>query len=197
MDEALSRHKRHRRFWQKWADATHNFEEGTGESYFEYRKAWKQHFEAFLGVDPEKHWLFRGRRFKPWFSGRWDSPGLFNPFVAVIMSRGGGLLSLYVLHLLSQKPRYGNDIMREIETRTRKHWGSNPGAIYPLLTELEESYIVKGTWEDPDKRTRRIYSITPVGKEELVRLKEVMRPKLEEAITVLRELSDDLQIEQE
>lgn len=113
------------------------------------------------------------------------------------MSRGGGLLSLYVLHLLSQKPRYGNDIMREIETRTRKRWGANPGAIYPLLTELEESGMVKGAWENPDKRTRRIYNITPNGKEELVRLKEVMRPKLEEAISVLRELSDDLQIEEE
>ncbi len=115
----------------------------------------------------------------------------------MIMSRGGGLLSLYVLHLLSQKPRYGNDIMREIERRTQKRWGANPGAIYPLLTELEESGMVKGAWEDSDKRTRRIYNITPDGKDELVRIKEVMRPKLEEAICVLRELSDDLQFDEE
>ena len=193
----MTRHKRRRRFWQEWADAKHSFDGSEGGTDFEHRHAWMQHFEAFMGVDPEKHWLFRGRRFKPWFSRRWRSPGLFNPFVAVIMSRGGGLLSLYVLHLLSQKPRYGNDIMREIETRTRKRWGSNPGAIYPLLTELEKSGMVKGTWEDPDKRTRRIYNITPDGKDELVRIKEVMRPKLDEAISVLRELSDDLQFDEE
>jgi DNA-binding PadR family transcriptional regulator len=87
--------------------------------------------------------------------------------------------------------------MREIETRTQKRWGSNPGAIYPLLNELEDRDMVEGIWEDPDKRTRRVYSITPDGRQELVRLKEVMRPKLEEAIGVLRELSDDLQNEEE
>ena len=28
------------------------------------------------------------------------------------MSKGGGLLPLFVLHLLAEKPRFGNDIMR-------------------------------------------------------------------------------------
>lgn len=189
----MSKRKKRGRFWQNWAEAMHSLEGEHDQTDFEHRHAWKQHFETFLGTDPEKHWLFRGRRFKPWFSRKWGPPGLFNPFVAVVMSRGGGLLSLYVLHLLSQKPRYGNDIMREIETRTQKRWGSNPGAIYPLLNELEERGMVEGIWEDPDKRTRRVYNIKPEGRQELVRLKEVMRPKLEEAIGVLRELSDDLQ----
>jgi DNA-binding PadR family transcriptional regulator len=175
----------------------HSIEGAEINTDFEHRHAWKQHFETFLGTDPEKHWLFRGRRFKPWFSKKWGSPGLFNPFVAVMLSRGGGLLSLYVLHLLLQKPRYGNDIMREIEIRTQKRWGSNPGAIYPLLTELEDRGMVVGSWEDPDKRTRRVYSITSEGRKELTRLKEVMRPKLEEAISVLRGLSDDLRIDEE
>jgi DNA-binding PadR family transcriptional regulator len=173
----------------------HSFEKAASGSDFEHRHAWKQHFETFLGTDPEEHWLFSGRRFKPWFSRKWGRPGLFNPFVAVVLSRGGGLLSLYVLHLLMQKARHGNDIMREIEDRTKKGWGANPGAIYPLLSEMEDGGMVEGTWEDREKRTRRIYRITPAGKEELKRLKEVMRPKLEEAIHILRELSGDLEIE--
>jgi DNA-binding PadR family transcriptional regulator len=117
--------------------------------------------------------------------------------VTVVLSKGGGLLSLYVLHLLAEKPRYGNDIMREIEERTRGRWGSNPGAVYPLLAAMEERDLVQGTWEDPQKRTRRIYSLTPAGLEELERLKEVMRPKLEEAINILRDLHDDLEADQE
>jgi DNA-binding PadR family transcriptional regulator len=113
-----------------------------------------------------------------------------------MMSKGGGLLSLYVLHLLAEKPSYGNDIMREIEDRTHRRWGSNPGAIYPLLTAMEDRGLISGNWEDPDKRTRRIYQLTDSGSQELNRLKEVIRPKLEEAINVMRQLYDDLEIEE-
>lgn len=180
-----------------WTEAQEAVDEDAPERDFEERSAWRRHFAEFLGVEPEEHWLFSGRRFRPWLSGRWGPPGLFNPFVAVMLSKGGGLLSLYVLHLLTERPRYGNDIMREIEERTQGRWGSNPGAIYPLLTLMEESGFVAGAWEDPQKRTRRIYSLTPAGLQELERLKEVIRPKLEEAIGVLRSLSDDLEIDQE
>ncbi|MFQ5945866.1 MAG: PadR family transcriptional regulator [Anaerolineae bacterium] len=191
----MPRGKRSGPFWQAWTQAQQS-QEGTPTDT-DPRAAWRQHFAAFLGVAPEKHWLFGGRRFKPWISGRWGPPGRFNPFVATILSKGGGLLSLFVLHLLAEKPRYGNDIMREIEGRTRGRWGSNPGAVYPLLDAMEERGLVEGEWEDPEKRTRRIYRLNPSGARELERLKEVMRPKLEEAIRIMRHLHDDLEIEVE
>ncbi len=176
-----------KRFWQSWGDSR------TDESpESDYGQAWREHFTSFLGVAPEEHWVFKGRRFKPWNSGNLGAPGLFNPIVAMVLSRGGGLLSLYVLHLLAEKPRYGNDIMKEIEVRTRGGWGANPGAVYPMLTSMEESGFVEGEWEDPEKRTRRIYRLTSEGKDELERIKEVMRPKLEDAIQVLRHLNADL-----
>jgi len=152
------------------------------------RVAWRRHFAEFLGIPPEQHWLFGGRRFKPWASADLGPPYLFNPFIADLMSKGGGLLSLLVLHLLAEKPRHGNDIMREIEERTQGGWESSPGAVYPLLTIMEQSGLVEGEWEDPDKRTRRIYRLTSRGYEEMERLKEVMRPKLEEAINVLHNI---------
>ena len=186
-----------RRFWKQWREATQDMEVDEIEETFNRRAAWRHHFSSFLGMAPEKHWLFSGRRFKPWISGGRHRPGCFNPFVAVVMSKGGGLLSLFVLHLLQEKPRYGNDIMREIEDRTQGRWGANPGAIYPLLAMMEESELIQGTWEDPEKRTRRIYRLTPSGKQELARLKEVMRPKLEEAINVLRSLNEELEIDVE
>jgi DNA-binding PadR family transcriptional regulator len=151
--------------------------------------AWHKLFEQFLGQPPEKHWMFGGRRFQPWHAGEW----FFNPFVAIVLSKGGGLLPLYVLHLLSQQPHYGNELMSLIEERTAGGWGTNPGAIYPLLNELETQELVQGEWEDPDRRTVRRYTITEAGRAELDRLKAVMRPKLREALEVLKDMLDDME----
>ncbi len=176
-----------------WQDAQASGQQPDIEVGHDVREAWRKHFADFLGVQPETHWLFGGRRFRPWASGEWGPPGLFNPFVAMLLSKGGGLLSLYVLYLLSEKPRYGNDLMHVIEERTHGRWGGNPGAVYPMLGEMEDAGFVEGEWEDPEKRTRRMYRLTPKGQEELDRLKEVMRPKLEEAIGILRDLFQDLE----
>jgi DNA-binding PadR family transcriptional regulator len=163
-------------------------EEGPGR-----RALWRHFIAQFIGVPPEKHWLFKGRRFKHWVSGDWGPPIQFNPFVAEVLSKGGGLLSLYVLHLLSEQPRYGNDIMREIEERTEGRWAANPGAVYPLLSVMEKRDLIEGEWEQPTKRTRRIYRLTEAGHQELSRLKAVMRPMLEEAISILRSLHADME----
>jgi len=135
--------------------------------------------------------MFGGRRFRPWQVGE----SIFNPFVAMALSKGGGLLPLYVLHLLSQQPRYGNEVMSLIEERTGGGWGTNPGAIYPLLVELEEQGLIVGEWQDPERRTIRRYTITGAGRDELERLKAVMRPKLQEALEVLKDMLDDLEEE--
>jgi len=145
-------------------------------------------FEQFLGQPPEDHWMFGGRRFRPWQVGERD----FNPFVAMALSKGGGLLPLYVLHLLEQQSRYGNEIMSLIEERTGGAWGTNPGAIYPLLNLLEDHGLIAGDWEDPDRRTVRRYTLTESGREELARLKAVMQPRLREALDVLEDILDDL-----
>jgi DNA-binding PadR family transcriptional regulator len=150
--------------------------------------AWRKLLEQVLGQPPENHWMFGGRRFRPWLVGE----PFFNPFVAMVLSKGGGLLPLYVLYLLGEEPRYGNELMSLINDRTGGGWGMNPGAIYPLLNELEDQGLVAGEWEDPDRRTVRRYTITAAGREELDRLKAVMRPRLREALEVLKDMLDDL-----
>ena len=60
---------------------------------------------------------------------------------------------------------------------------------------MEDRGLVVGDWEEPENRTRRIYRLTLAGQEEYARLKEVMRPKLEEAINVLEDLYDDLDVD--
>lgn len=184
-------------FWRGWHDTCESAGEDICDTDYEQWAAWEAHFTNFLGMPPEKHWLFGGRRFRPWFSHRWGPPTRFNPFVAELMSKGGGLLPLYVLHLLSEKPRYGNDIMRMIRERTHGYWFANPGAVYPLLNVMEERGLVQGDWEKPQKRTRRIYRLTEEGTEEYLRLKDVMRPKIEETIEVLNDIYQDLEIIEE
>ena len=141
-----------------------------------------------MGTYPEDHWAFRGRRFSPWRQGD-DS---FNPFVASLLNKGGGLLPLLVLHLLAQKPRYGNEVMEEIGRKTQGQWIANPGAIYPLMTILEEESLITGQWEDPRKRTVRIYEITEKGQAEMARMRDIVKPKLDEALDVLEALSEEL-----
>jgi PadR family transcriptional regulator PadR len=172
------------RFWEAWQAQYGDEFPSPGEM----ARAWREHLRDFLGQPPEDHWFFGGRRFKgsPW------GPQGFNPIVGMVLSKGGGLLPLLVLHLLSRQARYGNEIMNEIEVRTEGRWSANPGAIYPLLDMLEQQGLVESEWESPAKRTRRFYRLTETGHTELTQLKEVMRPKLEEIIIVLGKLLSDL-----
>ncbi len=199
MDDKFQRHqqrKERRDFWRAWREEQRRLRREQVEQTWgpdappplEVARAWREFFRSFMGDWPEGHWIFGGRRFSPWHQGL----AAFNPFVASVLSKGGGLLPLYVLHRVSQKPRYGNEIMEIIAERTGGQWVSNPGAIYPLLTELEQQGLIEGMWEDPQKRTIRIYSLTKAGTEELSRLKAFVDPKLSEAIDVLTRLMKDL-----
>ena len=192
-------HKAKRDFWRAWRDEQRRLRQEQDKQVdqpeerppFPRRKRarfWREFFHEYMGTWPEEHWAFGGRRFNPWHQGQ----DAFNPFVANMLSKGSGLLPLYVLHLLDQQLRYGNDLMDEITERTGGQWVANPGAIYPLMTMLEKQKLISGEWEDPTKRTVRVYRITAVGREEMARLKAIIRPKLEEAIHVLKDVADDL-----
>jgi PadR family transcriptional regulator PadR len=178
------RHRDWREFW-----CCGNEEQGPYDPE-ECTRMWHEHIREAFGRRPRDHWFFGGRRFLAWLAA--GGPSYMNPFVGLVLSKGGGLLPLYVLHLLWRKPRFGNDIMRELEQRSNGTWASNPGAIYPLLRLLERNGLLRGQWEDADRRTRRIYHLTEQGRQEYLQLKEMMKPGLEEALGVLRELYDEL-----
>jgi DNA-binding PadR family transcriptional regulator len=190
-------------FWHDWQDEQERFweahngdEESPQGPRFpgpEMIRTWRNFFRDFMGAWPEEHWAFSGRRFTPWHQG----VDTFNPFVAGLLSKGGGLLPLYVMQLLSERSYYANELMSLIAERTGRQWMANPGAVYPLMNHLEQHDLVEGKWEDPRKRTVRIYHLTETGRQELVRLKSIVRPKLEEAIEVMQDLVDDLDEEKE
>jgi len=107
------------------------------------------------------------------------------------------LVRLGVLHVLSKKPMCGNKIAEEMhpDTKKFKHEFSpklNPNVLYPLLHSLEEEGFISGRWEHPRKRTRRIYSITPKGKSMLGHLKEVVKPRIKEALRLMQKFVTEL-----
>jgi DNA-binding PadR family transcriptional regulator len=92
------------------------------------------------------------------------------------------LFPLLVLHLISEEPGYGNQLIEAIERMTDGVISANPNTIYPLLRDLEANGMIAGRWEHPDRRSRRYYSITPKGRREYRRLVAEVEPFLDSVI---------------
>ena len=99
---------------------------------------------------------------------------------------------LLVLHLIGREPTYGNRLIESIERITQGTISVNPNTMYPLLRELESRGLVEGSWEVPDKRTRRFYSITPAGKREYKRLRNEVEPFLDSVISSVSLIRDEV-----
>jgi len=102
------------------------------------------------------------------------------------------LFPLLVLHLLLRAPAYGNRLIDEIEEITDGTISVNPNTMYPLLREMEGRGLVDGSWEHPDRRTRRYYSITPAGRREYRRLRAEVKPFLDSVIRSVSLVRDEI-----
>ena len=54
--------------------------------------------------------------------------------------------------------------------------------MYPLLRGLESDGFIEGQWEHPQKRSRRMYTLTDSGRGEYARLKEALEPFLDQIV---------------
>ncbi len=81
-----------------------------------------------------------------------------------------GHLRLLLLQLISEAPRHGYDLIREIETRTGGAYVPSPGVIYPALETLRDL----GWIEDVADGARRSFRVTPDGEAELAREAETL-----------------------
>ncbi|HTX02485.1 MAG TPA: PadR family transcriptional regulator [Candidatus Acidoferrales bacterium] len=97
-----------------------------------------------------------------------------------------------ILHFLEAGPDHGYGLMQRIETVCAGLFAVNTNTIYPLLRRLEERGFVCGSWEHPTKRSRRMYSITPDGRERLTRIKNNMRPYLDAISATVDRLNEEL-----
>jgi PadR family transcriptional regulator PadR len=98
------------------------------------------------------------------------------------------MFTLLVLHLISNSETgasYGNQLIERIEDITDGAMSMNPNTIYPLLRELESGGLIEGRWEHPEKRSRRLYTVTERGSKEYARLRDGIEPFLDSIIKTI------------
>ena len=81
-----------------------------------------------------------------------------------------GSTAILVLSVISRKPMYGYQIIREIEQLSDSVFHLNEGTLYPILHSLEEENYLDCYWEDSESgRKQKYYSLTDKGKKELAK----------------------------
>ncbi len=76
-----------------------------------------------------------------------------------------GDLRLVIAALLAEKPRYGYEIIKELEERVGGGYSPSPGVVYPTLTLLEE---IGHAAVSEERAGRKLYTLTPEGQAALV-----------------------------
>jgi len=76
-----------------------------------------------------------------------------------------GVFEILVLKLLSQKEKYGYQLISELKDKSRGAFTLKEGTLYPILYRLEEDKLVTSKWSIPSKRTisKKYYYITDEG----------------------------------
>src|SRR5699024_3456943 len=101
-------------------------------------------------------------------------------------------VKLYILHLLKERTYYGNEIMDEIKTRLDDKWEPSPGMVYPLLRDLEKEGYIKGSWQEPDKRSIRRYRLTDKGYKHYNIILLQNKSVFEDSLIIIRRVLKDL-----
>jgi len=77
-----------------------------------------------------------------------------------------GVLGPCVLALLEVRPRFGLELVRELDAAGGLL--TSDGTVYPLLNRLRDAGLVTSQWQDrPGERARRYYFLTEDGRKHL------------------------------
>jgi DNA-binding PadR family transcriptional regulator len=115
-------------------------------------------FQGFDCRSRHGHFGRRARYFARFGPGFMGGPGMR---IAKMLASGD--LQLIVLALLSEKPRHGYEIIKQIEEHTSGAYSPSPGMVYPALTYLEEM----GYAESEAEGAKKLYRITEAGTKHL------------------------------
>jgi PadR family transcriptional regulator, regulatory protein PadR len=110
-----------------------------------------------------------------------------------------GAVSLWLLILLSERPMYGYEIIRELEKRFSGYWKPKTGTIYPALEKLEQDKLVTSQREfreeGPD---RKHYAVAKKGEAQLsqsvlrwIKMMEMLEHYRETHEAIFRYKNDD------
>jgi len=97
-----------------------------------------------------------------------------------------GMLPLYLLFVLKERPRHGTELIRFLAAMSGDTWRPSPGSVYPVLRKLEKEGLLSGRWRRGQAAPKRVYRLTDKGHEELPSLRDDLLKQLRLA----RELID-------
>ena len=98
------------------------------------------------------------------FGGRGGGPGGGGKGRRGARMFAGGELRLLLLHLVSEQPRHGYDLIRAVGDLAGGEYAPSPGVVYPTLALLvDEGLIV----EEVDTGPRKAFAATAAGRTEL------------------------------
>ena len=94
--------------------------------------------------------------------------GGFPPFAGMAFGKRSrffesGEVRLAILSLLSEGPKHGYQLMKEMAERSGGVYKASAGSIYPTLQQLEDEGLVEATLLNG----RRVYALTTEGRAEL------------------------------
>ena len=106
-----------------------------------------------------------------------------------------GFISTLILLVLKKESSHGYQIKKAIEERTLGVWAPPDSTIYTILKDLREKNLIKLLEQQKVEDSKRIYEITPEGKETLdimMKKQNEMRESMRAIITSTFGFSDDL-----
>jgi DNA-binding PadR family transcriptional regulator len=74
-----------------------------------------------------------------------------------------GEVRIAILSLLSEGPKHGYQLMKEMKERSGGLYQASAGSVYPTLQQLEDEGLI----ESEQKDGKRVYKLTPAGQKEL------------------------------
>jgi DNA-binding PadR family transcriptional regulator len=102
-------------------------------------------------------------------------PGTSFPIAFAFGSKGrffgAGELRLALLSLLSEGPKHGYQLMKEMEERSGGIYRASAGSVYPTLQQLEDEESIRVKQQGG----RKVHSLTATGRKELDRDPEAVR----------------------
>ena len=91
-----------------------------------------------------------------------------------------GLDRPLILWLISQGPRHGYELIKEVKRLTGQKL--KPGTLYPLLYWLEDEEFVVSEWVKKGRRNLRYYRLTEKGKALLMKVHDLFNKPIRRVI---------------
>jgi PadR family transcriptional regulator PadR len=79
-----------------------------------------------------------------------------------------GHLDLLILAVLESGPAHGYAVIETLRRRSAGTFDLPEGTVYPALHRLERQGLLASHWSEDSARRKRIYELTPSGRQALV-----------------------------